>query len=214
MKQLYFILLFFGSSMVMASLPHKTTSVLATGSWYKIAVKETGIHKITYENMVAMGIDVAHLNPSTIRVFGNGGGMLPENNSGYRFDDLRENAIVVVDGNDGKFDQGDYVLFYGESPDKWTYSPVTHLYTHAKNLYADDNYYFITTGGENGKRVTPKLPTDSLANTYSRRFDDFDFHEIDSISLIKSGRIWYGEVFDNQKSSYDFHFIFPNIDTL
>jgi len=76
--------------------PHKTNSVLATGSWYKISVKESGIHKITYDDFVNMGVDVAALNTSTIRVFGNGGGMLPENNSSFFFSGPSPTIIHLI----------------------------------------------------------------------------------------------------------------------
>jgi len=83
-----------------------------------------------------MGFDPTQFNDSVIRIVGNGGGMLPEANSGPRTDDLREISIMVVDGNDGRLDPGDYILFYGEGPDKWTYDYTTHLYSHSKNLYS------------------------------------------------------------------------------
>ena len=78
--------------------PHKNNSVLATGKWYKIAVRETGVYKITYENFASMGFDLSQVNDSNIRIYGNGGGMLPESNLQPRIDDLREIAIQVVDG--------------------------------------------------------------------------------------------------------------------
>ena len=212
--KLILYLLLFCCSFVFSGNPHKTSSVLSTGKWYKIAVKETGIYKITYDDFKAMGFDTANLTTSTIRVFGNGAGMLPENNAGFRFDDLRENAIVVPDRSDHKLHPGDSILFYGEAPDKWSYNYTTRLYSHSKNLYSDSTYYFINVGLEQGKRVSIKNLVNDLPNTYCRRFDDFTFHEIDSLNLIKSGRTWYGEVFNDKKSSYNFHFEFPFIDTL
>jgi len=145
---------FFLSLVSFAGLPHKGTSVLASGTWYKVAVQETGIYRITYEDFKAMGFDPTQFNDSVIRIVGNGGGMLPEANSGPRTDDLREISIMVVDGNDGRLDPGDYILFYGEGPDKWTYDYTTHLYSHSKNLYSDYSYYFIGTGLEKGKRIS------------------------------------------------------------
>lgn len=214
MKLKYLLLLLFITSAVFAGNPHKTSSVLATGSWYKIAVQETGIHKITYDDFIGMGFAPSQLSSSALRVFGNGGGMLPESNSGYRYDDLRENSIEVVDGGDGKLDPGDYVLFYGESPDKWTFNYTTRIFSHAKNLYSDYSYYFINVSEGNGNRVTLQPSSISPATSYSSRFDDYAFHEIDSLNLIKSGRIWYGEVFNDKKDIYDFHFSFPNINPI
>jgi hypothetical protein len=213
MKYRILFILFYFTSFAFAGLPHKSTSVLATGKWYKIAVQETGIHKITYDDFVQMGFDPAAFTSGMIRVYGNGGGMLPESNASPRVDDLRELSIEVVDGGDGKLDPGDYVLFYGESPDKWTFDNVsTKLFIHAKNLYSEYTYYFINTDLGPGKRVTPKSSTDTSYNSNSFRFDDYAFHEADLKNLIKSGRTWYGEEFNDTTRSYDFRFDFPNAD--
>jgi hypothetical protein len=42
--------------------------------------------------------------------------MLPEKNGDACPDDLLENAIVVVGESDGKFNTGDYILFYAVGP--------------------------------------------------------------------------------------------------
>jgi len=99
-------------------------SVLATGDWFKVSVTKSGVYKLTYAQLKEMGMDVDNVDPQTIRLYGNGGGMLPERNAVFTYDDLVENAILVEDGNDGSFDPGDYLLFFGESPDKWVYEPI------------------------------------------------------------------------------------------
>lgn len=187
-------------------------SVLATGTWYRIKVQETGIYKLTYEEMSAMGIAVSGLNSGNIRLFGNGGGMLPELNSDYRPDDLTENAIVVVDGNDNVFNSGDYILFYGESPNTWKLNGAKDIFTYSKNIYADYNYYYITTDQGTGKRIESIASTTTPANYTSTTFNDFAAHESDDLNLIKSGRNWLGEIFDLQ-TNYDFQFSFPNLNT-
>jgi hypothetical protein len=197
-----------------AGMPHRSSSVLSSGKWYKIAVKETGIHKVSYDDFTAMGFDLTQVSSAEIRIYGNGGGMLPEANSASRIDDLREISVVVNDGGDGRIDPGDYVVFYGEGPDKWTFDYTTRLYTHAKNLYSDYSYYFICTGTGEGKHVEDEASLDSIPNITCYRFDDYAFHELDQVNLIESGRNWYGEKFDNVKNSYDFTFDFPNIDTI
>jgi hypothetical protein len=204
----------FLSLLSVAGTPHKNTSVLSSGSWYKIAVSRTGIYRITYDDFAAMGFDLSQSGDSGICIYGNGGGMLPEANSASRPDDLREIPVMVVDGGDGRIDPGDYVLFYGEGPDKWYFNNTTRLYTHSKNLYSDSSYYFVGTGIGKGKRIENQTSVDTMPNYYSYRFDDYAFHELDEINLIKSGRNWYGEQFDNTKYSYDFTFDFPNVDTI
>lgn len=187
-------------------------SVLATGTWYKIAVRNTGIHQITYDDLVALGMDPGSILPSNIRVYGNGGGMLPEMNSKPRVSDLRENPVMVFDGNDGAFNPGDYVLFYGEAADKVKFNTDTKLFEHEKNIYSDVAYYFVNTDLGPGKRIG-SLPSTTLpANSYSNRFSDFAFHDVDAKNLIRSGKVWVGEEFNDTVNELDLEYVFPNLE--
>jgi hypothetical protein len=208
----YFVLLFLIPFMAFGQGSRKE-SVLSTGTWYKIAVRTTGIHKITFEDLVALGMDPASITPSNIRVYGNGGGMLPESNSKPRVSDLRENPVMVMDGNDGAFNPGDYILFYGEAPDRVKFNPDTKLFEHEKNLYSDQTFYFINADIGPGKRIG-SLPSTTLpANSYSNRFSDFAFHEVDTKNLIRSGKVWVGEEFNDTLNQHELQFVFPNLDT-
>ena len=199
---------------VLAGLTHKTVSMLSTGKWYKVAVVNTGIHRITYNDLHSMGISPDAIDVSKIRLFGNGSGMLPEMNSAPRFDDLREIAIQVMDGGDGHFGTSDYILFYGEGPDKWSYEGFNRYFTHQRNLYSDSTYYFLSIDQAQGRRVVLMPAITAAANNTSVRFDDYQLHELDLLNLIKSGKEWYGEYFDNAKKSWDIPFLFPNADSL
>ena len=130
------------------------TSVLAQGDWFKIAVVESGVYKLSYQQLKDLGMDADAIDPATLQIYGNGAGMLPEKNADYRHDDLRENAIVVEDGKDGSFDEGDFILFYGESQSSWNFVPLKLAFTHTANLYSDSTFYFITSGQQVGKRVS------------------------------------------------------------
>jgi hypothetical protein len=196
-----------------AELPHKESSVLATGRWYKLAVVKRGIHKITWSDMVAMGIDPTTVQPENLRIYGNGAGMLPELNSAFRFDDLRENTLLVSDGSDGSFDEGDYLLFFGEPADKWSFDYVARQFIHASNYYSDTSYYFLTADLGPGKRIRSESSTTLPPTNFVRRSDDFTSHELDQRNLIRSGRIWYGEAFTSEKNSYDIDFYLPDIDS-
>jgi len=189
-------------------------SVLSSGTWYKFSVKNNGLYRIVFNDLVKMGINPAQVIPANIRVFGNGSGMVPESNGSARIDDLREISILVHDGNDGKFDSTDYILFYGESPDSWKLNASTHFYAHAKNLYSDVNFYYMTFDLGAGRRVTFKQSTDTAANNVSNRYDDITFHELDLVSVIKSGKRWYGEKFTKSNKRYDFDYSFPYIDSI
>ncbi len=170
-------------------------SVLSSGDWYKIKVTEDGVYKITYQDLEAMGIDPGKMNPSKFGVFGNGGDMLPESNSTFRYDDLQENAIVISGEDDGKFDTQDYILFYGDSPDEWNFNEKNKTLRHLKHPYDDFTYYFLTPDKGTGKRIQPASLSSDPTDVSVDEFDDLWFHEIDDHNLINTGRTWYGETF-------------------
>jgi hypothetical protein len=186
-------------------------SVLATGNWYKISVFQTGIHQITYNDLQQMGLDPSSIDPRNIRLYGNGGGMLPESLADFRHNDLVENNIIVQGESDGTFDPGDYILFYGQSPHKWNYLVFSESFQHEQNIYSDSTYYFLTADLGPGKRVTLLPSSTEAASVYVNKFTDYAFHEVDAHNLANIGRVWYGEVFD-VTTSYNFTFDFPNID--
>ncbi|MBL0309899.1 MAG: hypothetical protein IPP77_09555 [Bacteroidetes bacterium] len=136
---------------------YAANSVLASGNWYKVSVMTEGIYKIDYDFIrTKLNIDPSSFNLNTLAVFGNGGGMVPDYNSVDRPDDLIENSTMVVDNNgNNKFDADDYLLFFGQIPDSWTWNAATQLFEHKKNLYSTQTFYFLTTDAGTGKRVTP-----------------------------------------------------------
>jgi len=188
----------------------KNNSVLSSGDIYKLCVSTSGIHKITYEDLQGMGINVGTINPKHIRIYGNGKGMLPESNATFRYDDLYENAIYVEGESDGVFNAGDYILFYAISPIEWVYEPGEKRFIHKTHYYSDVNCYFLTTSHGEGKRVTLQNTLTDVPTHTVNTFDDYLHHEKDLVNLIHSGAEWYGEAFDIQ-TEYSFSFNFPNI---
>jgi len=190
---------------------YKANSVLATGNWYKIGVKEPGVYKLDIPFLSQLGLNAANLSSGSIRLFGNGGGMLPEANNIPRPDDLQENAIMIVDGGDGVLNGADYILFFSNGADEWDKDSVNKRFSHKKNLYSDKAYYYLMVGG-NGKRVGDSQGT-FIPNVLVNSFDDRLFHELDTINFLASGKEWYGEEFSNTPGhslTRNFSFSFPN----
>lgn len=186
------------------------SSVLSTGTWYKIATTQTGVHKINAAFLKKAGIDISKVNPQNIRLFSNGGALLPQANNQARPDDLIENAIEVIGENDGRFDDNDYLIFYAESPHTVWYDATAQRFRHQNNYYSDSTFYFLTIAGTKGLRIKngANIQSSQLVTT----FDDFRFHELDQRNLISSGakelsgsgREWYGEAFGiNTELSFD-----------
>ncbi len=191
---------------------YATSSVLATGTWYKIGVVKNGVHKLDYAFFSSLGIDMSSIDPRNIRIYGNGRGQLPFNNYVPHADDLRESSIVVQGEADGVFDQSDYALFYGVGPNTWQYDSIDDHFHHHVHDYSDTTYYFLNTDLGAGARVQLQASSAFTPTHTVNSFDDYDFHEYDHENLIKSGRTWYGEKFDII-GSYSFAFSFPNIET-
>lgn len=178
-------------------------SVLADGTWYKLKISTTGIHKISSTELASIGIASSGLDPRKIKIYGNGGGTLPEANREFRYSDLQENAIYVAGQEDGRFDASDYILFYAQAADTWNYDSDDKRFIHQKNPYADFSYYYIMVSSENGKRIANSTTPDAPANHTTSIFVDYAFHETETYNLIKSGRQFYGELFDVQ-TDYNF----------
>lgn len=186
------------------------TSVLATGTWFRVTVAQEGIYKMDVDFLKGLGVELSGLDPRTIKIYSGHGNILPEKNSVDRPKDLVENAIYVKGEQDGKFDADDYVLFYGNAPSKFVFDSVANDYKYSKNFYAKETVYFITYGGVAGKRVASKLSNNADNSDLDvSEFDDVFRSETDQTNLIKSGKIWYGEHFD-RVLSYTFSHDFPN----
>jgi hypothetical protein len=201
---LILILIFQISSLLFA----QQNSVLSSGDWYKLGVSNNGIYKLSYSDLQDLNIQLSDLDINSIKIYGNGGGMLPHLNSDFRDDDLEENAVFVYDyNNNGYFNSDDYILFYGESPHEWVYNASTTLFDYKDHLYSDECYYFLTIDqSSDGKRINYK-PQITNYTRIINSFNDYKFHESNFENLIESGRDWYGERFgilDNQTFTFNF----------
>jgi hypothetical protein len=110
---------------------------------YKILVEADGVYEVTYRDLEDAGLPVTGIDPRTIKVFNLG----------------REVAISVPGQEDGTFDEGDRIEFWGEA------NP---------SEYSATNVYWLTWNGAPGLRMaevhsapqdtlpTPEWFTDSL----------------------------------------------------
>ena len=199
---------------VLSAQDHAAQSVLSQHTWHKMSVTQEGIYKLDYAALQSMNIDVEHLNPNEIRIFGNPAGALPEKNSDARYDDLTEMAVFVSGAEDGRFDTDDYVLFYGQEPTCWKVSDGLNMkYERFMNPYSDTTYYYICAdSGEAGLRVALQPSADVVgATNVVTDFPDLAWHEAELFSPYSSGRNWYGEQLNSTDTALFIQFVFPNL---
>lgn len=188
------------------SISAVTNSVLASGNWYKFYIEKSGVYKVSKSFLQSLGLNV-NVDPRTIKIYGNGGRMLPLlNDTSYPLD-LEENAIQFIGEEDGVFDASDYILFYAEGVDTWNSESLTSV-----NLFSDKAYYYVTTTGGSGKRILNAIEPTAVSNLQFTQFDDVLYYEKDLVNGGKVGRRWFGEQF-NIDDSQTFDFSIPNLDT-
>src|SRR5690606_30927238 len=125
-----------------------SNSVLNSGEWYRFYVDKSGVFKLTRGFLNSLGVNTSSVDPRTIKIYGDGGGMLPLSNSEPYPIDLTENAIKFIGEEDGEFDSDDYILFYAEGPTGYNAESNTN-----NNIFTDKSYYFVNVSGGAGKRI-------------------------------------------------------------
>ncbi len=185
---------------------YAANSVLAQGTFYKVKITSSGIYKLTFEALTSMG-----LNPANVRIFGYGGGVLQQDFSISKPDDLPELAVWIEKGTDGIFNAGDYVLFYAQGITQWSYNKTKSMFTHTGNSYSEFGYYFVTSSEGTGKHIQEKpiiIPSNPTIHPVTE-FVDYQVHERDLISLANAGKEFYGGTF-NDGTNHKYIFNFPN----
>ena len=196
------------------------TSALSSGAVYKMEISETGIYKLTYsylKNELNIS-DIDNIDPRKIQLLGNGGGMLPIDPDDDRTDDLKENKIVIIGEEDGRFDAGDYILFYGYGPNRWQYDSESGLYSERLNFYDTKTAYFLKIASTNGLRLQ-EVASEASPNTFAEGFNDFVRFEEESLNVFKdwertegSGTTWFGDYFRvGREKEYASLFNIPNL---
>ncbi|MGE5394216.1 MAG: type IX secretion system sortase PorU [Candidatus Saccharibacteria bacterium] len=164
----------------------KQTSVLSTGKWTKLKVKNKGIYKITYDQLKAWG----YPNPESVVLYGNGGYMLPVLNKDTKTDDLL--AYPVWKGKDNT--NKDCLFFYATGNIQINYNIGKASFSHQQNYYSTETYFYLSDQG------TPLLiqkaaevGTDAGRQVFT--YPNYTFYEKEENNLIESGSQWFGETF-------------------
>jgi hypothetical protein len=156
-------------------------SALAKGKWIRIQVQNTGMYKITDDELKKMGF----ADPLKVSVHGYGGWPLTEDFRKPYIDDLP--AVATYRGSN-------YLLFYGRGTVKWEYSEQENSFVHTNNPYSLSGYYFLTDGAVPEEMEALPAAGTAAALTVSS-FDEYRVFEEDRVSVNSSGREFFGESF-------------------
>ena len=176
----------------MAQGQHADHSLLASGTWYKLSLKESGIYKLTTAELGALeGRRTANL-----ALYGHPGGMLPERNGEARPDDLLPMPVEIHDLNDnGLFDADDYLLFYGEGAERWVYNSSMQQYEYRRHAYETENYCFLRLDAPQVRHVDTVAMLADNGEATIETYTAVAHHEQELVNTHQTGQIWVGEAF-------------------
>jgi hypothetical protein len=191
----------------------RVKTIFQNENWYKMSIRQEGIYKITREYLSSQGIDIGSIKTESIRIYNNGGRELPQNLNTTRPDSLVENAIRIVDMNsNGKFDNVDYILFYGKAVNNW--APLNNsneFYQHYINHYTYDNIYWLTwNDNANGKRMENKTVPSPAGIDPVPYFRGLHFNEDEINNYLNSGLNWFGRLMVGQNVQQGYSVYLPN----
>lgn len=181
----------------------KINSVLADGTWYKFEAPEEGIYRIGYNKLSSIGIDPSSVDPRTIKIYNNGGMPLPTSTEAEHFPDLHQVAIKVIEGEDGAFNEGDFILFYGRGIDYYKTTESSGIERN-RNHFSDANYYWITSGGNAGKRIQSEQSLSSDPEYVRNTTRTFAHLEENKMNIGQSGQNYLGDEFSSSAKSHTY----------
>jgi hypothetical protein len=192
---------------MMAALPavsqkYTSSSMLSSGRWIRIAVTGPGIYRIDFSQIKNMGFT----DPAAVAMFGNNTGQLSFYNDGTAPDDLRQVAFMTEKGSDNVFNDGDYILFYGEGTHRYSYNEATGIYDFVRHHYSDTAFYFITSRAGSALQVKDAVPAAGEPVLFPNTTDVCFRYETEGTNLLRSGREWYQQVIPEKENTVDPHF--------
>ncbi|MFA8343065.1 MAG: type IX secretion system sortase PorU [Rhodothermaceae bacterium] len=186
-----------GSKAVKSNLQKTNSSLISSGTWYKFKVEEEGIYVISKAQLSNYGINPETVDPATIKIYNNGGYLLPESVTADRPTGLVENAIKVETTNN----KVDRVIFYARGNSFWEYNKSAGKITRNKHWFENTNYYWITSGGSAGKRIAEVSSGQSFDKNQNTT-KAYIFEDNDQLNLHNTGRLYVSTDEYNTSNNY------------
>lgn len=162
-----------------AQARYASQSLLNSGKWVKIRVKNEGVYQLSKATLSSMGFN----DPSKVKLYGYNIPVLPETYIEDLPDDVTE--IPVYRKADGT------MLFYSCGTTLWTMkdsNPKTFI--HKNNPYSTHIYYFLTESTTDSPKEMVK-DNSSAPNRKLESFPDHAIIESDDYSFLNAGRTFF-----------------------
>jgi hypothetical protein len=182
--------------------------------YYAFPILQSGIYKITYQNLQNAGIPVATIPIDQYQIFGK----------------QKEQPLYIIDDGNNFLDPYEFIYFYAEKNDGWLdstlYDNPSWLGNPKYSLYNDTiRYFFSWTNGTPGLRFTPENDIDfssyqtashllfekSLVN--AQAYNEGEISSQSASSLFVPGEGW-GSPMQNGASGYTWNYSATTLDNL
>lgn len=122
-----------------------------TGNWLRLSVDQTGLHRLTGQELSNMGLPASSVDPAKLRLY-RGGSLAVDTDPEVAEADqaervgLTEVAIQVLGGDDGEWNLDDEIRFYAYPSDFWLdrAQPGARPLAHYNHPYQDEGVYWLT----------------------------------------------------------------------
>lgn len=151
-KGLFLLLIFY--SFQSFSQPYYNSWIVQSQQYYKFKIASTGLYRIDSLTLYNSGIPINSIDPRNIQVFARG----------------QEIPIFINGENDGFFNDGDFIEFYGQKNDGWFDEPFYGTAAKHPNPYyslINDTINYFLTWNSSLSNARYTLENDTNYTSYS-----------------------------------------------
>ncbi len=191
-----------------------------TRNWVKLSLTETGLYRVTGQELSNYGVSTSSVDPGKLRVFRGGGLPLaidPETPDSTQVDriGLNELAIEVVDGGDGEWNLDDEIRFYGVGTSAWLdrFDPAGERLEFYDHPYAAEAAYWITweddvtvsplPGAPQRVATVSAPPTGGVRQQTARIREHFEEQFLDARGVVQDNWLWDNSIFSSRIEQFE-----------
>ncbi len=181
--------------------------------WMRVETDKKGMYRINPSQL--NGFAVSEIDPRSFRMFTSTGKPIPyiAQSPGNEF---KEVPIMVVGEEDGSFDSGDYIVFYGSNRTGWEHNNPIQMENNIlyHNPYSNNNVYWLSYAGDFAGEPL-RIPSGLIPTSWDM---EQNYHletvhlETESHRREQTGLVWYmTRMFGSSTLEYSFNIDLPQL---